>query len=77
MKPRSWFPRLPFLRLSHSRFTLSALCFLLLMGNAFARKAKKPAKDPGFSTASRLCTRPRPLSGDLATVLAKMNQSSK
>jgi outer membrane lipoprotein-sorting protein len=61
--------------LTFSRFTLAALCFLLLMGGAFARKAKKPAQD---AAASQQPTAPATsaASGDLAMVLAKMNQSS-
>lgn len=63
------------LRLIHSRFTLSALCFLLLMGSAFAGKAKKPAPAPAASQ-QQTAAAPSAASGDLAMVLAKMNQSS-
>jgi outer membrane lipoprotein-sorting protein len=75
MKPKSWFLRRPFLRLTYSKFTLSALCFLLLMGSAFAHKAKKPAQDPA-SQQQTAPAAPAAVSGDLATVLAKMNQSA-
>jgi len=51
------------------------LCFLLLMGNAFARKAKKTAQDPASQQQTAAAT-PAVASGDLATVLAKMNQSA-
>ncbi|HXA85880.1 MAG TPA: outer membrane lipoprotein carrier protein LolA [Candidatus Dormibacteraeota bacterium] len=70
MKPKHWFSRLPFLRLKYSRFTLSALCLLLLAGFAFAREAKKPAK---ALPPSEQQTAP---AGDLEAVLAKMNQSA-
>src|SRR5579864_9686640 len=76
MKPRSWFPRLPILRLTLAGFTLLALCFLLLMGSASARKAKKPAQDAAASQQQTAAATPAAASGDLATVLAKMNQSS-
>ncbi len=72
MKPKHWFSRLPFLRLTYSRFTLSALCLLLLAGSAVARKAKKPSK---ALPASEQQTAPAP-AGDLEAVLAKMNQSA-
>lgn len=54
-----------------SKITLSAVCLLLLMGSAFARKAKKPAQDTAASQQQ-----PAAASGDLATVLAKMNRSA-
>jgi outer membrane lipoprotein-sorting protein len=73
MKPMRWFPRLPFISLTNSIVTLSALCFLLLSGNAFARKAKKPAQTPSTNGQQ---TSAAAASGDLAAVLAKMNQSS-
>jgi outer membrane lipoprotein-sorting protein len=72
MKPEHWFSRLPFLRLTHSRFIVSALC-LLLAGSAVARGAKKPAK---VLQASGQQTAPAAPAGDLEAVLAKMNQSA-
>lgn len=62
------------LRLPYSKFTLSALCFLLLTGSAFASKAKKPAQ--ASASQQQTAAAPSAASGDLATVLAKMNQSS-
>ncbi|MGZ4896799.1 MAG: LolA family protein [Candidatus Angelobacter sp.] len=76
MKPMRWFPRLPFLRLTNSRFTLSALCFLMLAGSAYAGKAKKPAKALAASDQQTGSAAPATASGDLATVLAKMNRSA-
>jgi outer membrane lipoprotein-sorting protein len=73
MKPNHRFSRLPFLRLTYSRFTLSALCLLLLAGSAVARKAKKPSK---VLPASEQQTAPTAPGGDLEAVLAKMNQSA-
>ena len=70
MKPKHWFSRLPFLRLTYSRFTLSALCLLLLAGSAVARKTKKPAK---VLPASEQQTAPAP-SGDLEAVLARLEE---
>src|ERR1041384_4399592 len=63
------------LRLMYSRFTISALGFLMLAGSAFARKAKQPAK--AQSANEQQTAAAGAASGDLATVLAKMNQSSK
>ena len=69
------------LRLTHLRSTLSALCFLmfliLMMGSAYAGKAKKPAKDLVAAEQQTADTTPGAASGDLAMVLAKMNRSSK
>jgi outer membrane lipoprotein-sorting protein len=73
MKPKRWFARLIDSRLTCSQFTLLALCVLLL-GSAFARVAKKPAK------SSQECGEKQSAgaapAGDLQTVLAKMNQSA-
>lgn len=66
-------PKYRFSRMTYSRFTLSALCFLLLAGSAFAGKAKKPAK---ALPASGQQAAPAPPVGDLEAVLAKMNQSA-
>ena len=74
MKPIRWFQRLPFISLTNLIITLSALCFPI--GNAYAQ-AQKPAKPlvtSGQQTASAAAAG---ASGDLSTVLAKMNQSSK
>lgn len=71
MKPKRWFPQL-----SKSSLTLCALCFFLLIGSAHASKAKKPAKDLAASQQQPAAATPGAASGDLATVLAKMNQSS-
>src|SRR5882724_762826 len=73
MKPKHWFSRLPFSSLTYSRFTLSALCLLLLAGSAVARKAKKPSK---VLPASEQQTTPTTPDSDLKAVLAKMNQSA-
>jgi len=62
------------LRVTYPRFTISALCLLMLAGSAYARKAKQPAK--GQSATEQQAAAPGAASGDLATVLAKMNQSS-
>jgi outer membrane lipoprotein-sorting protein len=73
MTPKRWFQRLPFISLTNLIITLSVLCFLI--GNAYAQ-GKKPAKPlvtSGQQTASAAAAG---ASGDLATVLAKMNQSS-
>jgi outer membrane lipoprotein-sorting protein len=78
MKPKRWFPQL-----SKSSLTLCALCFFLLIGSAHAGKAKKPAKALAASaqqassgTQQTAAATPGAASGDLAAVLAKMNQSS-
>jgi len=74
MKPMRWFQRLPFISLTNLIITLSVLCFPI--GNAYAQ-AQKPAKPlvtSGQQTASAAAAG---ASGDLSTVLAKMNQSSK
>ena len=60
------------LRLAYSRFKVSALCFLMLAGSAFARQAKQPAKAPSANEQTAAAA-----PGDLAAVLAKMNQSSQ
>lgn len=73
--PMRWFPRL-FLRLTNLQFMLSALCFLMLMGSAYAAKTKKPAKDLPLSAQQTTSAAPAAPAGDLATVLAKMNQSA-
>jgi outer membrane lipoprotein-sorting protein len=72
MKPKRWFSRLPFLLLTYSRFSLPALCLVLLAGSAPAGGAKKPART---AQASGQAT-PVPTGDELATVLAKMNQSA-
>jgi len=63
---------------------LSTLCFLLLMGSAYAAKTKKPAKTQATSeqqtpsgTQQATPGTAGAASGDLAAVLTKMNQSSK
>jgi outer membrane lipoprotein-sorting protein len=73
MKPKRWFSRLPFLLLTYSRFSLSALCLVLLAGSAPARGAKKPSKTV---QASGQQATPATAGDELATVLAKMNQSA-
>src|SRR6185312_9123315 len=65
------------LRQMYSRFKFSALCFLILVGSTFAQQAKQPAKAPSTNEQQTAATPPGAASGDLATVLAKMNQSSK
>jgi outer membrane lipoprotein-sorting protein len=65
------------LRLMYSRFKFSALWFLLLAGSAFARQSKQPAKSFSANEQQTAAAAPGAASGDLATVLAKMNQSSK
>jgi outer membrane lipoprotein-sorting protein len=60
-------------RMTYSRFTLTALCFLLSAGSAFPRGAKKPTK-PLQACGQQAA--PAPAGGDLETVLAKMNQSA-
>lgn len=55
---------------------LSALCCLVLMASAHASKSKKPAKASAAEQQST-ASKPAAASGDLAAVLAKMNQSSK
>lgn len=55
---------------------LSALCCLMLMASAHGSKSKKPVKASGAEQQST-ASKPAAASGDLATVLAKMNQSSK
>lgn len=62
------------LRLPYSRFTLSAFCFLMLAGSAYAGKANKHAQAP--DSKQQTAAAPSAASGDLAMVLAKMNQSS-
>jgi outer membrane lipoprotein-sorting protein len=50
----------------------------MLAGSAYAGKSKKPAKDLAASEQQTAAGQPSAAaSGDLATVLAKMNQSSK
>lgn len=63
-------------RWTYVRPALSALCCLMLMASAHGSKSKKPAK---ASAAEQQSTASKPAAafGDLATVLAKMNQSSK
>src|SRR5438445_6362995 len=65
------------LRLTCLRFTLSVLCCLLLMASAYAGKSKKPVKALAASEQQSTASNSAAASGDLATVLAKMNQSSK
>ena len=84
MKPESWFQRLPLISVTNSKFMLLTLCFLLLMGSAYAAKTKKPAKTQATSeqqtpsgTQQAKPSTAGAASGDLAAVLAKMNQSSK
>lgn len=65
------------LRSMYVRLALPALCCLMLMASAYAGKSKKPAKALAASeqqtAAGQSSAAP---TGDLATVLAKMNQSS-
>lgn len=63
-------------RWTYVRPALSALCCLMLMASAHASKSKKQAKVPAAEQQST-ASKPAAASGDLATVLAKMNQSSK
>jgi outer membrane lipoprotein-sorting protein len=72
MKPKHWFFRLPFLRLTPLKLALPVLC-LLLAGSSFARKAKKPAKLLPTSEQQTASATP---ASDLEAVLAKMNQSA-
>jgi outer membrane lipoprotein-sorting protein len=64
------------LRWTYLRPALSALCCLMLMASAHGSKSKKPAKAPAADQQST-ASKPAAASGDLAAVLAKMNQSSK
>ncbi|HSK42495.1 MAG TPA: outer membrane lipoprotein carrier protein LolA [Candidatus Binatia bacterium] len=64
------------MRLTYLRFMLSALCLLTLSSSAFAGKAKKPAQTPSTNKQQTTDAAPAAASGDLAAVLAKMNQSS-
>jgi outer membrane lipoprotein-sorting protein len=66
-----------YLRLMYLKLALSALCCLMLMGSAHAGKSKKSAKALAGSEQQTAGGQPAAPSGDLATVLAKMNQSSK
>ncbi len=84
MNPKRWFPRLPLLRFTNAAFMLSSLCVLMLVGSAYAEKAKNPAKSLAASQQQAPSGSQQSVpgavgaeSGDLATVLAKMNQSSK
>jgi outer membrane lipoprotein-sorting protein len=84
MNPKRWFPRLSFLRLTYAGFALYVLCFLMVTESAHASKAKKAAKtlaaseqQTSSSTQQAAPGTAGAVSGDLATVLAKMNQSSK
>lgn len=65
------------LRLMYLRLTLLALCFLLLMASAYAGKAKKQSQQLAASGQQTAAGPSGTASGELATVLAKMNQSSK
>src|SRR5947209_7400267 len=65
------------LRWTYLRLTLAAFCCLMLMGSAYGSKSKKPAKALAASEQQSTASNPAAASGDLATVLAKMNQSSK
>jgi outer membrane lipoprotein-sorting protein len=56
------------------RPAFAALCCLVLMASAYAAKPKKAAKVA--SEQQSVASQPPAASGDLATVLAKMNQSS-
>jgi outer membrane lipoprotein-sorting protein len=49
----------------------------MLMGSAYAGKSKKPAKALAASEQQTTASKPAAAPGDLATVLAKMNQSSR
>ena len=64
------------LRWTYLKFVLSILCCLVLIGSAYAGKSKKPAKALAASEQQTAAGQPAAASGDLATVLAKMNQSS-
>ncbi len=61
---------------TYLRLALSALCCLVLMASAHGSKSKKPAKALAGSEQQTTASHPAAASGDLATVLAKMNQSS-
>jgi outer membrane lipoprotein-sorting protein len=73
MKPERWFARLTNSRLTYSQLSLLGLC-LLLLGSAFARGAKKPAKS-SQECGGKQSAGAAP-AGDLQTVLARMNQSA-
>ncbi|MBZ5492207.1 MAG: outer membrane lipoprotein carrier protein LolA [Acidobacteriia bacterium] len=63
-------------RWTYLRPALAALCCLILMASAYGSKSKKPAKALASSEQQTSAGQPAAASGDLATVLAKMNQSS-
>ena len=65
------------LRLTYLRLGLPALCCLMLVASAYAGKSKKPVKALAASEQQTAAGQPAPASGDLATVLAKMNQAAK
>jgi outer membrane lipoprotein-sorting protein len=64
-------------RWTYLRFVLSALFCVMLIGSAYAGKWKRPAKALAASEQQTAAGQPPAASGDLATVLTKMNQSSK
>src|SRR6476469_4393873 len=64
------------LRWTYLRPALSVLCCMMLMASAYGSKSKKPAKASAAEQQST-ASKPAAASGELATVLAKMNQSSK
>lgn len=63
-------------RWTYLQLALSALCCLMLMASAYGNKSKKPAKALAASEQQTAAAQPAASSGDLATVLTKMNQSS-
>jgi outer membrane lipoprotein-sorting protein len=64
-------------RWTYLRPALSALFCVMLIGSAYAGKWKRPAKALAASEQQTAAGQPPAASGDLATVLTKMNQSSK